>query len=86
MAFYLCGLGLLLSQTIAAALIPFPKQAGTASSIIGFSQQCGAAIMGALMGSTLSATAWPMAIGVAIAGGGALMLWLVTRRLRAGAV
>ncbi len=82
MDFYLCGLGLLLPQTVAAAMMPFPKQAGTASSLIGFAQQCAGAIMGTLIGSTLGATAWPMTIGVAIAGTGALVLWVVTRGLR----
>ena len=82
MGLYLCGMGLLLSQVVAAALSPFPHTAGTASSLIGFVQQCSGALMATLVGGSLGSTPWPLAIGVAVAGGGALVLWTVTRRLR----
>ena len=36
MAIYLTGLGLVLPQTMAGALTPFPDRAGTASSLMGF--------------------------------------------------
>jgi DHA1 family bicyclomycin/chloramphenicol resistance-like MFS transporter len=81
-ALYLFGLGIALPQTIAAALTPFPQQAGTASSLIGFAQQCSGAIMGVIVGSTLSTTAWPMALGLAATSYAALLLWIVTRRVR----
>lgn len=84
MGIYFIGLAILMAQSTAAALMPFPKQAGTASSLIGFAQQCAGAIMGTLAGSTLSkTTALPMALLVAAAGGGTLLLWLTTRRVRA---
>ncbi len=86
MGLYLCGIGFLLSQVVAAALTPFPQSAGTASSLIGFSQQCSAAVMGAVVGNSLDATPWPMTLGVAVAGGGSLILWIATRRLRLGAL
>lgn len=81
-ALYLGGFGLLLPQVVAAALTPFPDHAGIASSLIGFTQQCGAAALGAAVGYALSTTAWPMALGTLFAGGGALILWVATRRLR----
>ncbi|HVG50244.1 MAG TPA: multidrug effflux MFS transporter [Xanthobacteraceae bacterium] len=82
MTLYLGGIGLLLSQIVAAALTPFPQNAGTASSLIGFTQQCSAAVMGTVVGNSLASTAWPMALGVAVAGGGSLVLWIATRKLR----
>jgi len=84
MAFYLGGLGLLQSQTVAAALTPFPNDAGTASALIGFLQQCAGAIVGALVGTLTGASVWPMSLAVAITGGGALTLWITTRRARVG--
>jgi DHA1 family bicyclomycin/chloramphenicol resistance-like MFS transporter len=83
MGVYFIGLAILLAQSTTAALMPFPHQAGTASSLIGFAQQCAGATMGTLVGATLSkSTALPMAIFVAIAGCGTLVLWVVTRNLR----
>lgn len=84
MAFYLLGLGLLQSQTVAAALTPFPQDAGTASALIGFGQQCAGATVGAAVGVLIGTSVWPMSIGVAITGGGALATWIATRRIRAG--
>ena len=84
MDLYLCGLGLLLPQAVAAALTPFPSHAGIASSLIGFVQQCAGALMGAAIGYTLGLTAWPVATGTLVAGGGSLVLWIVTRRMRIG--
>lgn len=85
MDLYLCGLGLLLPQLVAAAMTPFPNHAGTASSLIGFVQQCAGAAMGAVIGYTLGPTAWPVAIGTLCAGCGALVLWVATRRTRTAA-
>ena len=82
MALYICGMALVNAQVTAAGLTPFPNSAGVASALIGFAQQCGGAIMGAVVGNSLGATAWPMVLGVAIAGGGALLLWALTRRIR----
>jgi DHA1 family bicyclomycin/chloramphenicol resistance-like MFS transporter len=83
-AFYLLGLGLMQSQLVAAALTPFPDDAGTASALIGFVQQCAGAIVGTAVGALGGASIWPMALGIAITGGGALALWVVTRRVRTG--
>ncbi len=56
MAFYLLGLGLLQSQMVAAALTPFPNDAGTASALIGFVQQCAGAIVGGITVGALVGT------------------------------
>jgi DHA1 family bicyclomycin/chloramphenicol resistance-like MFS transporter len=84
MALYLGGMAFVHSQVTAAGLTPFPKSAGVASALIGFSQQSSGAIMGAAVGNSLGATAWPMTIGVAVAGGGSLLLWALTRGIRTG--
>lgn len=85
MCVYFVGLAILLAQSTNAALMPFPHQAGTASSLIGVLQQCAGATMGALVGATLDKTsALPMALFIAAAGCGTLLLWLLTRRVRGG--
>lgn len=86
MALYLCGMAFVHSQVTAAGLTPFPKSAGVASALIGFAQQCSGAIIGVAVGNFLGTTAWPMTIGVAVAGGGALLLWALTRQIRTGIV
>jgi DHA1 family bicyclomycin/chloramphenicol resistance-like MFS transporter len=64
MTVYLAGLGLALPSSMAGALTPFPDRAGTASSLMGFVQQTGAAIaVGAevLSAARVSPIQWPRA-------------------------
>ena len=82
-AVYLAGLGMVLPQSIAGAMTPFPERAGAASSLFGFVQQSAAAICGAVVGWLLGANAWPLAAAVAAMGCLSLLLWFATRRLRA---
>jgi len=82
-AVYLLGLGLMLPQATAAALMPFPQRAGAASSLVGFVQQTVASVSGALVGMWLGASAWPLAAPMALFGCAALLLWALTRRVRA---
>ena len=82
MAIYLIGLGLTLPQAIAGAMHPYKDRAGTASSLIGFLQQSGAALCGLIVGQLLGQTAWPMAIAVALTGVASLLLWATTQRVR----
>jgi MFS transporter, DHA1 family, multidrug resistance protein len=82
MMIYLFGLGLAMPQAIAGALQPFPDRAGAASSLIGAVQQTVAASMGVLVVHALAATAWPLAIGIAIPGGASLAIWAVTKEAR----
>ncbi len=79
---YLCGLGLSLPSTMAGALTPFPDRAGTASSLMGFTQQSCAAIAAAAIGQYLGHSAWPVAGTVAAAGCVSLLIWAVTRKVR----
>ena len=85
-ALYMFGMGMVWPNAQAGALIPFPDRAGAASSLLGFVTQTNSAIIGAILGHILGGSAWPFAIAFALAGCGALLLWALTRRLRATAV
>jgi len=85
MTVYLAGMGFVLPQTMAGALTPFPDRAGTASSLMGFTQQTSAAIAAAAIGAYLGLSAWPVAGVVAAMGCVALAIWALTRRVRAAA-
>ena len=84
-AIYLAGLGMVLPQAIAGAMTPFPERAGAASALLGFVQQCAAALCGAIVGWLLGENAWPLAAAVAAMGCVTLVIWLSTRALRARA-
>jgi MFS transporter, DHA1 family, multidrug resistance protein len=86
MTLYLAGLGFALPSTMAGALTPFHDRAGTASSVMGFAQQSGAAITAAAVGAYLGHSAWPVASVVAVMGCVSFVIWLLTRHLRAAAL
>lgn len=79
---YMVGLGLTLPVGMAAALLPFPSQAGAASSLLGFLQMTSAALVGAALGMLMSGSAWPMVIFIAASGFGSLAVFLASRRVR----
>ncbi len=83
MMIYLAGLGLALPAAMAGALTPFHDRAGTASSLMGFTQQSGAAIAAGAIGLYLGQSAWPVATAVASMGCIALLIWTTTRKVRA---
>jgi DHA1 family bicyclomycin/chloramphenicol resistance-like MFS transporter len=82
MTIYLAGLGLALPMSMAGALTPFPDRAGTASSLMGFTQQSGAAIAAGAIGFYLGRSAWPVAGTVAAMGCLSLLIWAFTRKVR----
>jgi MFS transporter, DHA1 family, multidrug resistance protein len=82
MTIYLAGLGFTLPAAMAGALTPFPDRAGTASSLMGFTQQSGAALTAAAIGLFLGQSAWPVAALVASMGCIACLIWASTRRVR----
>jgi DHA1 family bicyclomycin/chloramphenicol resistance-like MFS transporter len=86
MTLYLAGLGFALPSTMAGALTPFHDRAGTASSVMGFAQQSGAAITAAAVGAYLGHSAWPVASVVSVMGCVSFVIWLSTRRVRAAAL
>jgi DHA1 family bicyclomycin/chloramphenicol resistance-like MFS transporter len=83
MTVYLAGMGLAMPQTMAGALTPFGDRAGTASSLLGFSQQTCAAIAAAAIGAYLGHSAWPVAGTIAAMGCLVFVFWALTRRVRA---
>jgi DHA1 family bicyclomycin/chloramphenicol resistance-like MFS transporter len=83
MTIYLAGMGIAMPQAMAAALTPFPDRAGTASSLMGFSQQSFAAVAAAVIGAFLGRSAWPVAGTIAAMGCLAFLIWATTRRVRA---
>jgi len=82
MTLYLAGMGFVLPQTQASALTPFADRAGTASSLMGFTQQSCAAIAAAAIGAFLGRSAWPVAGTLAAMGLLALAIWAATRDVR----
>ena len=84
-AIYLAGLGMVLPQSFAGAMTPFPERAGAASSLLGFIQQCAAAVCGATVGWLLGQNAWPLAGAVAAMGALSVVIWICTRGVRARA-
>jgi DHA1 family bicyclomycin/chloramphenicol resistance-like MFS transporter len=83
MALYAVGMGLVQPQTMAGAMMPFPQRAGTASSLLGVSQMVCAALIGVIVGHLIGTSAWPVAIPLALTGCGTLLLWIVSRGVRA---
>ncbi len=81
MAVYLAGLGMVLPQSIAGAMTPFPERAGTASALMGFVQQVTAALCGVVVGQTLGHSAWPMVIAVAAMSCCSAALWVASRAM-----
>jgi len=82
MTIYLAGLGFALPMAMAGALTPFPDRAGTASSLMGFTQQSGAAIAAGAIGLYLGHSAWPVASVVSTMGCVAFLIWALTRKVR----
>jgi MFS transporter, DHA1 family, multidrug resistance protein len=82
MGLYFAGMGMVLPQAQAGALLPFPDRAGAASSLIGLVQQLLAAILGAILGHMIGASAWPLAVAVVAVGLTAIVIWALTRRIR----
>ena len=83
MALYATGMGLVQPQTMAGAMMPFPRRAGAASSLLGVSQMVCASASGVIVGHLIGTSAWPVAIPLALTGCGTLLLWFVSRGVRA---
>lgn len=77
---YAIGSGMMMPQLIAGALAPFQHMAGTAASTLGFIQMGSAAASSALVGRLYNGTALPMVLIIALAGAGALIIYLSLSR------
>ena len=60
--FFMASVGMVLPQSIAGALTPFPHMAGAASSLFGFVQMSCAALIGALVGRSFDGTQLPLSL------------------------
>lgn len=80
---YMMGVGQTLPLAMAAALMPFAKRAGSASSLLGFVQMVFAALVGAAIGIVLGDSAWPLALFLAVCGCAAAATYALTRSIRA---
>jgi DHA1 family bicyclomycin/chloramphenicol resistance-like MFS transporter len=79
-AIFMVGTGLTMPNAYAGALIPFPRAAGAASSLVGFMQMGMAALVGIGIGHAYNETALPMAGAMAlVASGASLAYWLIIR-------
>lgn len=61
---FMIGVGIVMPLTNAGAMAPFPKMAGTSSSLLGFSQSSIAAGVGLVIGHTQTGTPTVMAAGI----------------------
>lgn len=87
---YILGTAFLVPNVMAAAMTPFPKMAGSASSLLGSLPFALGALVSAALGAAFDGTARPFALAVALSGAGAfaaerLLLRPVVRAARATA-
>lgn len=81
MLIYTAGVGLTMPQAQAGGLQPFPQMAGSAASLMGFTQMTVAALVGIGVGHALNQTALPLAFAIAAMGLlTAASYWLIVRR------
>ena len=79
MVVYMAGIGLTLPSAMAGAITPFPERAGTASSLVGFSQMTFAALVGVMVGHLVEHTPNALAWTIAVLGLANLALTLAAR-------
>lgn len=77
--FYFSGAGLAVPVGFAAALAPFPRMAGSASSLLGFLQMGLGGAAGMAVGRFHDGTPWPMALAMALGGCLALLACALLR-------
>ena len=74
---FLLGIGMVMANSQAGAVAPFPRMAGAASALLGFTQMTVAAVVGIAVGHALESSALPMAGAIALSGVGALAVFRV---------
>lgn len=82
MMLYMVGVGLTLPQSMAQAIMPFPKGAGAASSLVGFAQMTFAAIVGIWVGHKIDLGPWPLVTTIAVCALLSLTAYLASRTAR----
>jgi MFS transporter, DHA1 family, multidrug resistance protein len=82
MAVYAAGVGLVLPQVNASAMMPFPDRAGAASSLQGLVQMSIAAVVGTTLGAVLHHSALLLPIFIFAMGFCALLLFSLSKKAR----
>ena len=82
MTLYTMGVGLVMPQSMAGAMTPFPERAGAASSLLGLIQMMMAALVGTLLGQMLDwGSALPLPALILVLGGSALLVHRMMTKL-----
>ncbi len=79
MMVYVFGFGLVMPNATAAALEPYPEMAGVASSLVGFFQMAGGAVVGYAVNALYDGTPLAMAACIAAMGGLTALVHTVAR-------
>ncbi|HVY19296.1 MAG TPA: multidrug effflux MFS transporter [Bauldia sp.] len=83
MAVYMIGIGIVIPQSLAAALTPFPERAGAASSLLGFLHMGSGAIVLWAAGTFFGADPLANVCVLGVSGVTAALVYLATMRVRA---
>ena len=75
MVLYSAGVGLVMPNSMAGAIGPFPTMAGAASALLGFIQMTVAALVGIGVGAAFDGTARAMAVTIALSGIAAIVAY-----------
>ncbi|MBX3684513.1 MAG: multidrug effflux MFS transporter [Rhodocyclaceae bacterium] len=86
MWFAACAIGVVMPNAVALGLAPYPRMAGAAASLMGFSQMGLAALAGLWVGHSFSGSVLPMAALIAGGMAGSLLAWLLWVRGKRAAV
>jgi DHA1 family bicyclomycin/chloramphenicol resistance-like MFS transporter len=82
MMIYMIGIGMVMPQSMAAAMTPFPERAGAASSVIGFIQMTSGAVIGAVVGAFVDRSPLPLPLTLCGMGIAALSIFWLTGQHR----
>lgn len=80
MTIYTAGVGLVMPNSMAGAIGPFPTMAGAASALLGFSQMTVAALVGIAVGAAFDGSTRPMAVTIGLTGVGAIVAYILMVR------
>lgn len=79
-AIFMLGTGLVLPNSLAGAIAPYPRSAGAAAALAGFAQMTVAALVGIAIGHAADGTQMPMVIALAACSiAGPAAYWLLVR-------
>jgi len=76
------AVGMVMPNSIASAIAPYPKMAGAASSLLGLVQMTVGATAGIIVGITFDGTAWPMMFLLSLMNISGLTAYLLLIRAR----